>query len=142
MGEKDITERKLADYADVFSDIVNTLLFHGKQVVKPEELLDALPRSIYKADGKLYEQERDNAKYWQIGGMVIALIGLEHQTDILKEMPVKVLSYDGSSYRKMLKDRDDARRNKQPVPPMYPVVTLVLYFGDRHWLSIIRKTDK
>ena len=30
MGEKDITEKILADYNDVFADIVNVLLFGGK----------------------------------------------------------------------------------------------------------------
>ena len=29
MGEKDITEKTLEDYADVFADIVNVLLFDG-----------------------------------------------------------------------------------------------------------------
>ena len=31
MGEKDITEKTLEDYADVFADIVNVLLFDGGQ---------------------------------------------------------------------------------------------------------------
>ena len=34
MGEKDITEKVLADYNDIFSDIVNVLLFQGKEVVQ------------------------------------------------------------------------------------------------------------
>ena len=29
MGEKDMSEKILEDYNDVFSDIVNVLLFHG-----------------------------------------------------------------------------------------------------------------
>ena len=36
MGEKDITEKTLASYNDVFSDIVNGLLFDGKPVVDPD----------------------------------------------------------------------------------------------------------
>ena len=36
MGEKDITEKTLASYNDVFSDIVNGLLFNGKPVVDPD----------------------------------------------------------------------------------------------------------
>lgn len=30
MGQKDITEKILADYNDIFADIVNVLLFHGE----------------------------------------------------------------------------------------------------------------
>lgn len=36
MGEKDIAEKVLEDYNDVFADIVNVLLFQGEQIVKPE----------------------------------------------------------------------------------------------------------
>ena len=31
MGQKDITEKILADYNDIFADIVNVLLFHGEE---------------------------------------------------------------------------------------------------------------
>ena len=33
MGEKDITEKILEDYNDVFADIINGLLFQGEQSV-------------------------------------------------------------------------------------------------------------
>ena len=63
MGEKDITEKTLASYNDVFSDIVNGLLFDGRPVVDPDALSDAAPYSMYKADGKVHEQERDDPNY-------------------------------------------------------------------------------
>ena len=72
MAEKDATEKTLESYADVFADLVNVLLFKGKRLMQPEDLLDALPRSIYKADGKLHEQERDVAKFWKKGQVRIA----------------------------------------------------------------------
>ena len=33
MAEKDMTEKTLESYNDVFADIVNVLLFNGRQVV-------------------------------------------------------------------------------------------------------------
>ena len=54
MGQKDVAEKVLEAYNDVFSDIVNVLLFDGRQVVKEDELTDAVPLSQYKADGKLH----------------------------------------------------------------------------------------
>ena len=60
MGEKDISEKLLADYEDVFADIVNVLLFHGERRVKPDTLQTTATVSHYKADdAKLHEQERD-----------------------------------------------------------------------------------
>ena len=38
MGQKDITEKLLEDYNDVFADIVNVLLFRGNRIVKEESL--------------------------------------------------------------------------------------------------------
>lgn len=35
MGVKDIEEKQFEDYNDVFADIVNVLIFGGKQIVKP-----------------------------------------------------------------------------------------------------------
>ena len=47
MAEKDATEKTLESYADVFADIVNVLLFNGRRLIAPNDLRDALPRSIY-----------------------------------------------------------------------------------------------
>ena len=40
MGEKDMVEKIMEDYPDVFADILKVLLFDGKQGVQPEELFD------------------------------------------------------------------------------------------------------
>lgn len=68
---------------DVFADILNVLLFDGKQVVRPEELFDVGLRSQFKADtGREHEQERDVAKYWIRDGKILAMFGLENQTNM------------------------------------------------------------
>lgn len=122
MGEKDIAEKTLESYNDVFADIVNGLLFDGEQVVKEDELEAESENSMYKADGKLHEQERDVAKYWKNGEIRIALYGLENQTIADPDMPLRVFSYDGAAYRNQLNMEKGQKR--------YPVITLVLYFGD------------
>jgi len=45
MGTKDITEKQLADYNDVFADIINGVLFGGEQVVLEHELQNARDKS-------------------------------------------------------------------------------------------------
>lgn len=127
MAEKDRTEKTLEAYNDVFADIVNVLLFQGEQVVKPNSLIDAMPRSLYKFDGKLHEQERDVAKHWQEGNVKLAIYGLENQTDIDKKMPLRVIGYDGAAYRGQIANKDGTEKKYAPV------VTLVLYFGEKHW---------
>ncbi len=125
-----MTEKTLEGFNDVFADIVNVLLFKNKRLIKEDELTAESPRSIYKADGKLHEQERDVAKYWRRGTIRIALLGFENQTEPDADMPLRVLSYDGSAYRAQL----TANKSDEGTPDRYPVVTLVLYFGYKnHW---------
>ena len=125
MGEKDITEKILADYNDVFADIVNVLLFDGRQVVSSDDLETVKDQSQYKADGKIHQQERDVSKILKSGKTKITLFGFEHQTEAEKFMPLRQIGYDGQSYRAQLLDKDVKRT--------YPVITLVLYFGTSHW---------
>ena len=63
MGQKDMAEKLLADYNDVFADIVNVLLFDGRNEISEDDLIETKVKSQYKADdSKLHEQERDVAK--------------------------------------------------------------------------------
>ena len=125
MAQKDTSEKILESYNDVFSDIVNVLLFNGKQVLLADELEDQAPRSYYKVDGKIREIERDVAKRWKNGNIRVACIGFENQTASDPNMPLRVMGYDGAEYRaQLLGDGEN----------LYPVVTLVLYFGhDKPW---------
>ena len=135
MAEKDITERHLASFHDVFAAIVNACvaLLTGDwsfRQVRPEDLRDAPTRTIHTADGKVREQERDVAKYWTAGGMVISLLGLENQTSVDPDMALRVLAYEGGDYRRQLAQKGRER---------YPVLTFVLYFGtERRWPEHLR----
>ena len=124
MGKKDIRLKTLEELNDVFADIVNVLLFDGKQLVKEDELTDTKARSNYSAQGKIREQERDVSKYWNKYEVRIALIGLENQEKENDDMPIRMIGYDGAAYRSQVK-RDDRKETKQ----RYPVISLVLYFG-------------
>ncbi len=140
MGTKDITEKALEAYNDVFADIVNVLCFQGRPVIKEEELEEAAPRSHYKASHKIHEMERDVTKFWKRHNIRIALYGLENQTSPDKFMPLRVVGYDGAAYRAQLLDADKTDRPKS----IFPVVTLVLYFGRTRWkqpLSLFETLD-
>ena len=137
MAGKDATEKILEAYNDVFSDIVNVLLFQGEEVLKADELEDQAPRAYYKADGKVHEIERDVAKRGKKEQIRLACIGVENQTGIDPDMPLRVIGYDGAEYRAQLLEKENAVR--------YPVVTLVLYFGHKkHWnqaKSLLERVD-
>lgn len=57
MGQKDLTEKNLEYYPDVFADIVNVLLYLGEQVTEAAELQPAPTETLYRGDeGKLRNQ--------------------------------------------------------------------------------------
>ena len=126
MGQKDITEKLLEDYNDVFADIINGLIFNGEQRILPESLENIQVHSQYKADdGKVHELERDVAKYWKDKKVELAICGIENQSSVEKNMPFRIIGYDGASYRSQLLEK-----RKE----ILPVMTIVLYFGtNRHW---------
>jgi len=128
MQEKDITQKMLERHNDVFSDIVNVLLFGGKRVVEEETLFDAVTDSVLKIDKKVRIQDRDVAKYWKDSQINIALFGLENQTTPNKLMPLRVISYDGTEYGKQSRTENIDKKK-------YPVISLVLYLGfEQKWL--------
>ena len=127
MNGKDITQKMLERYNDVFADIVNVLLFNGKRIVDEDALTDTPADSALKIDGEIHSQDRDVAKYWKNSQINIALFGLENQTVPDKLMPMRVIGYDGAEYKKQVLEENRYKKK-------YPVITLVLYMGyDRNW---------
>ena len=148
--KKDIFEKKLMAYNDVFADIFNALILHDTGLkIDPDDLEDARTRSVYvplsKEDNTAREQERDIAKFWKKEGVILCLIGLENQTAIDKFMPMRIMGYEGADYRFQITERDEALRtakrkgDNEEVKRIrsrkfYPVITAVLYYGvKRRW---------
>ena len=123
MKEKDISEKNLLSYNDVFADIVNGTMFEGKDIVKSDELTDANTVTQFKDDRKVHrEQVRDIAKLWKKNKVVFSFIGIENQTAPDKDMILRVISYDGATYKSQY-------GNKY----IYPVFTIVIYWGKAEW---------
>ncbi|MBR4374053.1 MAG: Rpn family recombination-promoting nuclease/putative transposase [Treponema sp.] len=128
MANKDISEKHLEAWNDVFADIVNVLLFDGRRLIREDELESDTKDSMFKADGEIHEQERDVSKFWKNGEIRISLLGFENQTRQDYDMPLRVISYDGASYKQELLDKNLKQK--------YPVATLVLYFGtEERWTA-------
>ena len=125
MGQKDMTEKLLEEYNDVFADIYNVLVF-GQEVLDEDRLRDGTTESVYKAeDGEYREQRRDVMKtYLDEYQMELAFVGIDNQSSIDKYISVRVLGYDYAKYRRQVDEN---------VFPLLPVVTLVLNFADRRW---------
>ena len=143
LGEKDILEKKLLMFNDVFADFVNGIMFDGKDVVKEDELVDLSGWSHYKGDDSKHRfQDRDVVKLWKKENVVISLIGIENQDIPDEDMVFRVISYDGASYRTQLVEKESRKRKKKVDKvaeksaeklDIFPVITFVIYYGEEEW---------
>ena len=47
MGQKDLTQKDLECYTDVFADVINALMYDGEKVLQDENLQPAPTETIY-----------------------------------------------------------------------------------------------
>lgn len=128
-NEKDIIEKMLFEAEDVFADILNILLFDGKEVIQPHALAPTGQRSQLKIAGIVHEQERAVAKLWMSGRIGLLSWGWRTRR-MSKDMIMRVFSYDGASYKEQaVHNRQKGVKKWEP----YPAITIVLHFGKTHW---------
>ena len=120
--QKDLAEKKLLDCNDVFADIVNAVVFQGKPVIRPEDLREVHPVSAY-SEGDFRQLELDIAKRWVKRKTTLCFLGAENQNEIEPDMLFRNIGYNGVTYR------EELNRGKE----RYPVITFVLYYGDKPW---------
>ena len=96
---KDVVEKRLEEYDDVFVDIFNNLVLMGQQVLKEKDLI---PRSamvyIRRPDGTLRGGMRDIWKENLSQGRFRLVCGIENQSDIDNTMPERVMGYEFADY--------------------------------------------
>ena len=128
MGEQDKTEKLFVACADVFVELINGLLYQGKEILTEEVMLPAPTESIYEgSDGEQTSQFRDCSMYVVPDGKVQALYNIENQSSVDSRMPLRCAGYDGAAYRRQYKSGDGQK--------IYPVISMVLNWGEKPWSS-------
>lgn len=145
MGYKDLTGKVFFADKTRFAELMNVMLYQGKDIVKPENLVQ-MSRE-YPSPLKNGEKRRDilmkdieqNICY-----------GLELETESDYSMPERVLVYDVCEWETQIQEmskrhermnyRDKKSRIRQR-DFLLPVVTVVLYLGTGHWQGKRRLTE-
>ena len=116
-----------------FADIINAMLFEGKDVIHANELLlcdsDETIYFVYENRINVMERRCDILMHATVNGIPV-YIGLEIQSTINYSMPYRLLLYDTMTYHLQYKLIDkDHREHFRPTG----VMSTVLYSGDRTW---------
>lgn len=123
MGQKDLTEKNLESYPDVFADVLNAVLYRGRRVVDENMLQPAPTETLYHGKtGIMRNQFHDISKYVMRNGAVRIQYTLENETRAKRRMVLRKAGYTGAVYREQM--------DKTGV---FPVVSVVLYWGKKRW---------
>lgn len=119
---------------EIFIDLINGILFQGKQVVKSCMINNWNTDSSTVFDfGKLiksFQKNRDAIRLWN--GPFPLFISIENQSTIDYTMPFRVMSYDVINYNQQYSLLDkNQKKSFQPIP----IYTLILYHGESNWVS-------
>ena len=162
MAQQDVSSKVMLHHNDVFSDIINGLLFE-KNYIDEKKLKDVRSESAYEDfDGNLRSMERDLLKEYGEGEGInyfaIAEFGIGNQTTIDPTMPVRVMGYDYTVYKRQLDEYNNKKRdlyrllkaaqelhNDDLIAPvqtdieklgdfkLVPVITIILNFSRTRW---------
>lgn len=148
--EKDLFINQYLEDPEHFADIYNGTVFHGKQILKPDDLSSVeSDHSILLPDKsgrkKAVRRYRDVVKKTHFGAQ-LAILACENQTDVNYAMVIRSMLYDALNYtrqvQEMRSDTDGTRHFKNSgeflsgmckEDKLIPVVTLVVYFGKQPW---------
>lgn len=155
MAKADNALQEYWDDEEKFADLFNATLFDGEKVILPEKLLELDSRGNMGASGErkkksgsvsMYRDLVKVAKIYQEYGVELVILGLENQEHIHYAMPMRVMGYDYSEYKKQY--RKNARKYKKTPKGLtsdeflskmkrfdkfHPVITIVMYYGEKTW---------
>lgn len=132
-----------------FADLFNTVLFEGKEVLKPEDLQEMDTDVSGIIEMKNYKETlnrtRDVIKKTAYGAEFV-LVGLELQGHVHYAMPLRHMLYDGMSYLKEYREisgkstkdgmnytKDEFLSKMRKEDRLHPVVSLTIYYGEKIW---------
>lgn len=159
MGKVDIATKQYMSHRDIIAGAFNFYIYDGEQVIQRDRLqkIDTAEIALtYGNDADMsVQRQRDNLMLWTMARderAVYVILGVENQDKIHYAMAVKNMLYDALQYAKQVEEskrsyRDNSKTKEEKVrlnseeflsgfrkaDRLMPVVTLVVYFGDKEW---------
>ena len=152
MGKTNVVTKQYMKDNARFADACNFFLFHGEQIIKPEDLAEkdvtelALPKGLKGAVA--IEKVRDVLKGCCVktaGGVTYLIVGIENQADVHYAMVVRNMLYDALNYASQVGEcAKENRKNKEvsdaeflsgfaKIDVLHPVVTITMYWNYGTW---------
>ena len=124
--KKDTVEKEFVAFPDVAADVINVLLYGGREIIKAENLLAGPTETIYQGKGKQRSQYEDLCKYEMEDGKVNVMYLIANQSRTDGKMLLRKAGYTGGIYREQYEGKTQN---------IFPVIEFVLYWGCPRWRS-------
>lgn len=152
MGNTNVVTKKYMQNNARFADVCNFYLFDGKQIIKPEDLMEkdvtelTVPKKLKNAAA--VEKIRDILKGCCVKtakGVTYLVIGIENQADTHYAMVVRNMLYDALNYSSQVEAYAKEHRQKKDISGaeflsgfakndmLHPVVTLTIFWNYGKW---------
>ena len=128
-----------------FACLINTCLYQGQEIVKPENLM--------LVDPKIQAYTRDVLMLWN-GRYGSYYLGIENQLIENYPMPYRILQYDCLVYKDQMDILEKEHRKKKDLRSseeflsgikasdrLIPCITIVIYYGTRPWQTNFSMKD-
>ena len=152
MGKTDIITKKYMEDNHRFADVVNYSVYDGEAVIEADQLEEQDPAELSLIPGwggrdarQKYRDVLKKVVVKKTKTSVIAIIGIENQTDVHYAMPVRNLLYDAINYSNQVEEMAKENRERKNLEKaeflsgfkktdrLIPVITIVVYFGGKAW---------
>lgn len=147
MGKQDEYQFAYLDDDRRFADQINGALFHGDQIVKPEELEQEDGQTVIPEEkdrkGRTSRTIVDKKRLWK--GRKLHILVIENQNYVDYHMVLRTMLSESSEYNRQwrqkkraheakhdLKKRDEYLSRMRAEEKFTPVITVVVYFGREH----------
>lgn len=124
--KKDIVEKEFVAFPDIAADVINALLYRGKEITGAGKLLAGPTETIYHGKEKLRNQYEDLCKYELTDGEVNIMYLIANQSRVDHRMLLRKAGYTGGVYREQYEKKAQG---------VFPVIGFVLYLGNSRWTS-------
>ena len=128
-----------------FACLINTCLYQGQEIVKPQDLM--------LVDPKIQAYTRDVLMLWN-GRYGSYYLGIENQLIENYPMPYRILQYDCLVYKDQMDILEKEHRKKKDLKSseeflsgikasdrLIPCITIVIYYGTRPWQTNFSMKD-
>ncbi len=124
--KKDVVEKEFVSFPDIAADVINVLLYEGKEIVQADHLRSGPTETIYQGWEILRSQYEDLCKYELSDGKIRLMYLIANQSVTDGKMLLRKAGYVGGIYREQYEEK---------MQDCFPVIQFVLYWGIPGWKS-------